>query len=167
MSHHTYTLNLTWTGNLGEGTSTYRSYSRDHTIQIPGKPLLLGSADPAFRGDPTYHNPEELFVSALAACHMLWYLHLCAEAGVIVVRYTDSPVGIMQETTTGGHFSQVTLKPTVAIVKGRSETIATSTVQKAQALHAEAHAACFIANSVNFPVLCEPNIQVVGSSTAP
>lgn len=163
MPHHTYILRLSWTGNLGEGTSTYRSYSRGHTIEIPGKPLLLGSADPAFRGDPTCYNPEELFVSSLAACHMLWYLHLCAEAGVVVVRYDDAPVGIMQETATGGHFTQVTLKPTVAIAAGQSETIAIdSDLKKAYVLHTDAHAACFIANSVNFPVLCEPSIVVGG-----
>jgi organic hydroperoxide reductase OsmC/OhrA len=141
---HTYSVSLVWTGNTGKGTSDYRSYARDHEINAPGKPSIYGSADPNFRGDPARYNPEELLVSALSSCHMLWYLHLCADAGIVVVSYEDRAVGTMQESSAGeGRFAGVTLRPHVRV---------TSSVEKAEALHQRAHELCYIANSVNFPV---------------
>jgi organic hydroperoxide reductase OsmC/OhrA len=143
---HHYTAIITWTGNTGTGTSHYRSYERSHTIEINNKQPILGSSDAAFRGDNTRHNPEDLLVSSLAACHMLWYLHLCAEAGIVVVEYVDNATGLMKETPNGsGHFTEVTLNPIVTITEN-------SMVQKATELHAKANELCFIANSVNFPV---------------
>ena len=78
MKHHTYEVGIEWTGNDGQGTKTYTAYRRNHTIVAAGKPSIPGSSDPNFRGDPTRYNPEELLVASLSACHMLWYLHLCA-----------------------------------------------------------------------------------------
>src|SRR6476661_292670 len=102
---HTYEIDLTWTGNRGTGTSAYRAYDRTHEIGAPGKPALPGSSDPAFRGDGTRYNPEEFLVAALSACHMLAYLHLCADAGVVVTGYVDRARGVMTETESGGgHF---------------------------------------------------------------
>src|ERR1700750_1746367 len=98
---HRYTTQLRWTGNLGPGTASYRGYTRDHELSAPGKPTLPGSSDPAFRGDASRYNPEELLVASLSSCHMLWYLHLCSEAGVVVTDYTDSATGTMAETTDG------------------------------------------------------------------
>lgn len=151
---HHYELTVEWTGNTGTGTSGYRHFERHHTIQAALKAPLLASSDPAFRGDPACYNPEELLVASLASCHMLWYLHLCAEAGVVVVAYTDTPTGLMDETAEGGgRFRQVTLRPSV--------TVSSSAVrEKALALHAQAYRLCFIANSVNFPVLHEPVIHL-------
>jgi organic hydroperoxide reductase OsmC/OhrA len=150
---HTYALAMSWTGNTGQGTSSYRAYSRDHVYHFPGKPDLPGSADPAFRGEATRYNPEELLVASLSSCHMLWYLHLCAEAGVNVVAYSDEPVGTMvEDAARGGYFTRVTLHPRVTIARGSDAT-------KARALHHPAHAKCFVANSVNFPVECEPEIR--------
>ncbi len=149
---HTYTSALTWTGNTGQGTAGYKAYARDHVFSGPGKPDLPGSADPAFRGDAKRYNPEELLVASLASCHMLWYLHLCAEAGVVVVAYRDDPVGTMvEDAVKGGYFTGVTLHPKVTIAEG-------SDAAKARELHRPAHAKCYIANSVNFPVACEPEI---------
>ncbi len=91
MNEHTYDIQVTWTGNLGQGTSSYRAYEREHEITASGKPAIPGSSDPAFRGDRTRYNPEDLLVASLSACHMLWYLHLAAEAGVVVVDYADRP----------------------------------------------------------------------------
>jgi organic hydroperoxide reductase OsmC/OhrA len=151
---HTYTCKVTWTGNTGTGTSSYRAYSRDHVIAAQGKPDLPGSSDPAFRGDAKRYNPEDLLVASLAACHMLWYLHLCADAKVAVVAYTDTPVGTMAEDPArGGWFTGVTLRPQVAITTD-------SDAAKARELHQQAHAKCYIANSVNFAVACEPEIVV-------
>src|SRR5580704_19047056 len=150
---HTYSVSLVWTGNTGKGTVDYRSYARDHEIYAPGKPPIYGSADPKFRGDAARYNPEELLVSALSTCHMLWYLHLCADAGIVVVSYEDRAEGIMEEPSDGaGRFVRVTLRPHVRIV---------GSVEQAEALHQRAHELCFIANSVNFPVGHEAAIEEV------
>ena len=155
-SHH-YHLTTRWTGNTGSGTSHYKAYDRSHTIAIENKPDLQGSSDPAFRGDPTRHNPEELLLASLSACHMLWFLHLCSEAGIVVVAYTDYATGTMTETPDGGgHFTEVTLHPTVTVTES-------SMTQTAQALHKKANALCFIANSVNFTVSHQPVCQVMAS----
>ena len=143
---HHYSLQLHWTGNVGEGTSHYTGYSRNHEISATGKRMFPGSSDPAFRGDPSRYNPEELLVASLSSCHMLWYLHLCARDGVVVLHYTDSPTGTMQETAAGGgYFTKVTLHPRVQVAKP-------DTIEQAAKLHEEAHHLCFIANSVNFEV---------------
>lgn len=150
MRTHRYTLNLDWTGNRGSGTSGYRDYDRSHSLTSDGKPPLDGSSDPAFRGDAARWNPEELLVASISSCHMLWYLHLASEAGIIVTGYADAPDGVMEESADGGgQFAHVTLRPRVALAdEGRRAD--------ADALHARAHALCFIARSVNFPVQCEP-----------
>lgn len=118
-THH-YDVTIRWTGNTGSGTSGYRNYTRDHEIASgPGEPPILGSSDAAFRGDSTRWNPEELLVASLSACHKLWYLHLCAEAGVIVTQYFDQAEGVMEESTDGsGKFRKVTLGPNVVIATG-------------------------------------------------
>src|SRR5947208_2288807 len=109
---HTYTVQMKWTGNLGTGTSSYRAYSRNHEISVQGKPMIPGSSDPAFRGDPARYNPEDMLVAALSTCHLLVYLHLCADSGITVVDYTDDPMGTMVETEDGGgYFTEVTLRP--------------------------------------------------------
>ncbi len=144
---HRYSVNVVWTGNTGKGTSDYRSYRRDHETTVSGKPPILGSADPKFRGDAARYNPEELLVSSLSACHMLWYLHLCADAGIVVLSYEDRAEGVLEESSDGnGRFSRVTLHPHVRI---------NGSVEKAESLHQRAHEFCYIANSVNFPVLHE------------
>lgn len=154
MRVHHYNIKTTWTGNRGQGTSEYKSYDRSHTISIEGKPDIQGSSDAAFRGDKTRHTPEDLFVSTLSTCHMLWYLHLCAVNGVIVLEYTDQAIGALEEDTSGsGHFTEVTLNPVVVV----SEK---SMIEKANALHHDAHKMCFIANSINFPVTHKPTSLV-------
>ena len=143
---HQYNLSVKWTGNNGSGTSGYDSYSRNHLISSGGKTEIQCSSDPAFRGDPTKYNPEELLVASIAACHMLWYLHLCAQAKVVVVDYSDNAVGIMAETPAGGgSFKLVTLNPKVIVGED-------SMIDKAMELHKRANELCFIANSLNFPV---------------
>lgn len=151
---HVYHLTLNWTGNSGNGTSGYRAYERSHTISAPNKPEIPASSDPAFRGDPTRYNPEEMLVASLASCHMLWFLHLCADNGVIVLDYADSPIGIMIETANGGgQFKEVTLRPAVIVHDAGS-------LEKLEVLHQKANALCFIANSVNFPVKHEATGKV-------
>lgn len=153
MGRHTYSTRTEWTGNLGTGTSGYRAYTRDHEISTAGKSAIPASSDPAFRGDPSRYNPEELLVASLSSCHMLWYLHLCADAGVVVTNYADDATGTMAETEDGGgHFVEVTLRPRVRVAAGADRDLAAR-------LHDRAHHLCFIANSVNFPVTCEPSID--------
>lgn len=122
-------------------------------IQTGAKAPILGSSDPSFRGDPARWNPEELFVASLSACHKLWYLHLCAVSGISVSSYIDEAKGTMIEGPNGGgRFSEVTLRPRIAIRAGDDAALA-------ERLHHEAHDRCFIANSVSIPVLCEPSIS--------
>jgi organic hydroperoxide reductase OsmC/OhrA len=150
MSHH-YAATVRWTGNLGEGTKGYRSYSRDYDVIIEGRPTLAGSSDEAFRGDASRHNPEDLLLAAISACHMLWYLHLCAVAGIVVTAYEDQAEAEMAMNADGsGQFTTATLRPVV--------TIASSEVELAKALHHEANQKCFIARSLNFSVHHEVTI---------
>lgn len=148
--NHYYKLATRWTGNQGTGTSHYRAYERSFEIDIAGKPIIAGSSDPAFLGDRTKYNPEELLIASLSSCHMLWYLHLCAEAGVVVLAYDDNPIGTMTETPNGGgHFTELLLFPNVVVRD-------LDMLEKAELLHRDAHKLCFIANSVNFPIRIIP-----------
>lgn len=149
---HHYSASITWTGNNGTGTSGYAAYERSHIIRIAGKPDLPASSDAPFRGDVTRHNPEDMLLASLSSCHMLWYLHLCADAGIIVTAYTDNATGIMVQTDKGGHFSEVTLHPEVTITDA-------SRTEEADRLHEVANRHCFIANSVNFPVKHAPTCK--------
>jgi len=147
-----YEVHVEWTGSRGEGTRSYRNYGREHTILSSGKPPIPGSSDPAFRGDATRYNPEELLVASLSACHMLWYLHLCAVNRVTVVGYHDEGRGLLREDAGGsGEFVRVLLRPRVRIAPGMDR-------KRAIELHEEAHRCCFIAKSVNFPVEIIPEV---------
>jgi organic hydroperoxide reductase OsmC/OhrA len=154
VTKHHYAILLDWAGNEGTGTSAYRAYSRAHDLSAPGKPAIRGSADPAFRGDPARWNPEELLVASLSACHQLWYLHLCAEAGIVVQAYSDDASGVMVEQPDGaGQFESITLRPRARLARGADE-------EKARALHHEAAKMCFIARSVSFRVDHEPSFEI-------
>ncbi len=156
---HRYSVRVTWTGNEGEGTAFYRTYSRSHRIDGDGKATIEGSADPNFRGDRTRWNPEELLLASLSACHKLWYLGLCAEAGVTVEAYEDEAEGTMVEEPGGaGQFTSVILRPRVTLRAGSDHI-------QAEALHARAHSMCFIARSVNFPVQHSATFVVQGAPT--
>lgn len=146
---HSYRTSLRWNAGDGEGTVNYRSYSRNHLISSGDKPPIEASSDPAFRGDASRYNPEELLVATLSSCHMLWYLHLCAVNGVVVTEYRDDASGEMRENDDGsGEFAKVVLRPAVTLREGSDEV-------KARELHHKAHEMCFIARSVKFPVELE------------
>ncbi|GLQ35251.1 peroxiredoxin [Amylibacter marinus] len=147
---HSYQIKLEWVGNRGTGTKTYRGYGRDHIISAEGKPDILGSADPAFLGTPSRWNPEEALLASVAACHKLWYLHLCFDAGVNVLSYVDNPTAEMRENPDGsGEFTHVMLRPEVQIDAG-------SDVEMATKLHGGVGDLCFIARSVKFPIHHSP-----------
>jgi organic hydroperoxide reductase OsmC/OhrA len=164
---HSYRVSVSWTGNRGQGTAGYQAYDRSHEVTAgrsdaaaddspgPGPQPITGSSDPAFRGDRGGWNPEQLLTAALSQCHMLWYLHMCAVAGVVVTGYRDDAVGtVAEDADGGGRFTEVVLRPRVTVSSR-------DMIEKAAGLHREAHEKCFIARSVNFPVRHEP---VVGSA---
>jgi len=153
MRTHHYAVTNRWTGNLGTGTSHYRAYSRNHELSNPAKSApIAGSSDPLFRGDRERYNPEELLVAALSACHMLWALHYCADAGIVITEYVDDATGEMVERADGaGEFTKVTLRPRMKIADPRR-------IPDALAIHDRVHEVCAIARSVNFSVACEPDV---------
>ncbi len=154
MSKHHYATTVTWTGNKGTGTSRYDEYERAHTFSVEGKIDILCSSDTPFRGDGSKHNPEDMLVYSLSSCHMLWYLHLCADAGIVVTEYTDNARGVLDMDAPGGaRFTEVVLHPVVTITDASKTELANS-------LHDAAHDKCFIAASVNFPVKHEPVCKI-------
>ena len=146
---HDYTAQIVWTGDRGRGTKSYRGYDRTWRITTPGKPPVECSNDPLLGGDPSRPNPEDLLLSSLAACHMLWYLHLASTAGIVVRAYEDNPVGVGETGPRGeGRFIEAVLRPQITIERGADLAVA-------DALHEKIDEYCFIARSVNFPVRCE------------
>ena len=156
MPDHAYTTRILWTGNRGEGTAHYKAYDRTWDIAVPGKAVVQCSNDPLLGGDPGRMNPEDLLLSALSACHMLWYLHYASDAGIVVTSYSDVPLGAGEVGRGGaGRFLKVTLRPEVGLQPGTD-------LAAAEAIHHRIHEVCFIARSVNFPVAYAPSFVVIG-----
>lgn len=151
---HTYTAQVTWTGNRGNGTRSYQAYDRNWEVTTPGKAPILCSNDPLLGGDPALHNPEDMLLSALSACHMLWYLHLASTQKIVVTAYTDAPVGEADVAPDGtGRFTSATLRPVITLAAGTDIAVA-------DGIHDDIHARCFIAQSVRFPVGYEPTYEI-------
>lgn len=151
---HRYSSRIAWTGNRGEGTAHYRAYDRTWDIAVDGRPVVRCSNDPLLGGDPSKPNPEDLLISALSACHMLWYLHYAADAGIVVTDYVDEPIGIGEMTAGGaGRFVEAVLRPTITVKAGADLALA-------EALHHRIPEVCFIARSVAFPVRHEPTFVI-------
>jgi Predicted redox protein, regulator of disulfide bond formation len=156
MKQHSYTSRIRWTGNTGEGTAHYRAYTRDWDVAVPGKPVIPCSNDPLLGGNKGLMNPEDLLLSALAGCHMLWYLHLASDAGIVVTAYEDDPEGIGEVAPGGaGRFVKAVLRPRIVVKPGADLAVA-------EAIHHRIHEVCFIARSVAFPVEIEPVFTVEG-----
>jgi organic hydroperoxide reductase OsmC/OhrA len=150
---HHYQISVAWIGNQGLGTQDYRSYERSHKISSEGKPDLMGSADPLFRGNASQWNPEELLIASLSACHMLWFLHLCSTRKIIVSEYTDTPTALLMIEASGdGLFKEAALNPLIVLTD-------VSRIEEARHLHEEAHQKCFIAKAINFPVKLNPSFK--------
>lgn len=153
MADHKYKTFLYWSAEGGEGTKTYRSFARTHHITAKTK---AGTEKPAIVVTSAFHsldhyNPDEMLLASLSSCHMLWYLHLCSENGVVVTDYRDEAELVLRLDAKGeGKVEAATLHPRVQISSGDPEV--------ARALHKDAHKKCFVANSVNFLVGCEPEI---------
>jgi organic hydroperoxide reductase OsmC/OhrA len=154
---HSYHTNLTWTGHT-EKVPSFKRHNRSYVLEIEGKPPVLGSSDPEFRGDRSRWNPEDLLVAALSSCHHLFFMYLCGQAGIEVLGYEDRAEGTMEENPDGsGQFSAVTLRPKVRLAPG-------SDVKVAELIHHASHEKCFIARSVNFPVRNEPTFEVADAT---
>lgn len=153
-NEHRYLARLVWEGNRGEGTWAYDGYDRQYRILIAQKPDITGSADPHFRGDAARHNPEDLFLASVSACHMLTYLALCARQGVRVLAYDDSAVATLRlDTSGGGCFDEIELRPTVTVASARD-------IEPAERLHRDAHQQCFIATSCRVPIRHRVSVRV-------
>jgi len=151
-ANHIYTTQVLWTGNTGAGTRSYGGYDRTWDIAVPGKPVIHCSNDPLLGGDPALMNPEDLLLSALSACHMLWYLHLASVDRITVQTYRDDPVAEGENLPDGsGRFISATLRPHITVAAGCD-------LVRAHEIHNDIHKFCFIARSVNFPVSCDPVI---------
>jgi organic hydroperoxide reductase OsmC/OhrA len=154
---HSFAIAVTWSGNRGTGTSGYKDYDRAHLVAAEGKESIAGSAAKVFHGDAVKWNPEEMLVAALSQCHMLSFLHVATSTGVVVQSYQDEASGILTTNAEGGgSMTSVTLRPRVEISAG--------TPAQVVALHHRARELCFIANSINFPLLHEPETIVLGLS---
>jgi organic hydroperoxide reductase OsmC/OhrA len=149
--YHHFQVKVEWTGNTGRGTADYNAYQRTHEISAPGKPVIRGTTDVRKFKDPAAYTPEDLLVGALSACHMMWLLHLCSDAGITVVSYADEATGKMIQAGPTGQFTEVTLHPVMQITDA-------SRIHEAEALHERAHELCNMARSVNFAVHCRPTV---------
>ncbi len=150
---HEYTATVLWQRHASEAFSDNR-YHRQHVLRFDGGVEVAGSSSPSVVPLPystqAAVDPEEMFVASLASCHMLWFLSIAAQAGVVVERYTDNAAGVMSNNSKGKLWvSQVTLRPQVVLAPG-------SPAEKISDLHHRAHEECFIANSVRTEVLVQP-----------
>ncbi len=157
MAEHEYTARVVWTGNRGEGTTTYKGYDRTWNVETPGKPVINGSNDPLLGGDPSLHNPEDMLIAALSACHMLWFLHLASDAGIAVMAYEDAPLAVGETDAKGAsRFLRATLRPRIEVPEGTD-------LAQADALHKEVHKYCFIARSLAFEVGYKARYRMAGA----
>ena len=133
-----------------------KRYSRRHEWRFDGGAVVAGSSSPhSVRlpySDPAAVDPEEAFVASLSSCHMLWFLDIASRAGWVVDDYRDDAVGLLAPNAEGQlAMSVVTLRPAV-----RFSGVTQPDGAELQRLHHQAHADCFIANSVKTDVRCEP-----------
>ena len=156
---HAFETHLRWPADPAQALPPAPAFSRNSVLSAPGKKEVAGSAPAVFGGDAARYNPEELLLMALSECHMLTYLAVAAKRNLSILAYEDRATGTLGLGTNGiksgplGKMSmqQVTLRPRVTVAKGTD-------LAEALAIHERAHANCFIANSVNFPVRHEAQI---------
>lgn len=145
MAHH-YPLQLNWTGNTLDGT-----YNRNATVSALGKHRLAVSSAPEYAGDAACWNPEDLLGTALATCHMLTFLALCAKAKVAVVGYEDHAESVLDTVDKVTRVTQVHLRPVIRVTRG------TSMAQVVE-LFEKAHKYCFVANSITCEAVLAPRV---------
>lgn len=148
MAHH-YPLQLAWTGNTLDGT-----YNRNVVVTTAGKHPLAVSSAPEYAGDATRWNPEDLLGSALATCHMLTFLALCAKAKVEITGYEDHAEAVLDTVDKVTRITRVHLRPVIRVPRGTS-------MAKVVELFEKAHKYCFVANSVTCEAVMEPRVVEV------
>jgi organic hydroperoxide reductase OsmC/OhrA len=149
MSVYGATVDWTLDGDFAKGR-----YSRAHIVRFDGGIEIRGSSSPSVVPLPWSAedavDPEEMLTAALSACHMLSFLDIARRAGWSIDRYTDAAEGTMAKMTDGRSWmSQVVLRPKIGWVG------AAPSEAELDALHHQAHAVCFIANSVKTDVRVE------------
>jgi organic hydroperoxide reductase OsmC/OhrA len=132
---------------------TYDTYNRAHEVRYKSGAIVVPSSGaPMFKGDADRVDPEEAFVAALSACHMLTFLAICARKRITVDAYEDDAVGFLEKGENGKLWmTRVTLKPRVRFADGAAVDAA-----KLADIHHKSHEECFIANSVKTDVTVEP-----------
>lgn len=148
MSEHK--VALSWTRETAD--FVYETYNRTHTLSFDNGLEVQASSAPAFFGDPTKLDPEEILVAALTSCHMLTFLALAAKKRYIVERYEDKAVGVLGKNEEGKLcVTTITLQPNVLFSGERQPT-----ADELHTLHERAHSNCFIANSIRSHVTLAP-----------
>jgi organic hydroperoxide reductase OsmC/OhrA len=136
---HLYRVSCAWSGSTGAG---YDGYSREHTTTCDPLPdALTMSSDPAFRGDPTHLNPEQLLLASAVSCQLLSFLAVAARARIDVVAYSDDAEADMPEDDPPLRITTIRLRPTITVAAGTN-------VDRIDRLVEVAHKECFIANSL-------------------
>ena len=147
---HHYKLKVNWYGATDAGNENLRTYDRSHSVSLEGKPELHLTTDDGTVGDQSKLNPEELLVSAVASCHMLSFLYLCSRKKIVITSYEDNATGLLIERSKGkSGIEEVVLNPVFTVADD-------SMKEKAVEMHHTAHDFCYIANSVNFEIKCNP-----------
>lgn len=162
---HQFPVAVRWDGSTAGG---YRAYSRTHVSAADGIPDLTVSADRHFRGDPAFHNPEQLLVIAAASCQLLSFLALAANSGIDVLDYCDDAVGTMTPSRGPMSVERIELRPRITVATGPDGDTDTAAVL---ALVEQAHRECFIANSLRSEIVIVPSVTIssatVSSGTVP
>ena len=156
---HSFETHLRWPADPAQALPPASAFSRNNVLSAPGKVEVAGSAPSVFGGDAARYNPEELLLMSLSECHMLTYLAIVAKKRMTIIAYEDRATGTLGLGENGiksgppGKMSmqEVTLRPRVTVAKDTD-------LADALAMHETAHANCFIANSINFPVRYEAEI---------
>jgi organic hydroperoxide reductase OsmC/OhrA len=149
-----YNATISW--QRGEQRFTDNKFSRRHAWQFDGGIEVPGSSSPHVvpvpLSDAHAIDPEEAFVASLSSCHMLWFLSIAAKRQFRVDSYVDAAIGTMARNVAGKlAMTRVVLRPKVTFSGERRPDQA-----NIDSMHHEAHAECFIANSVTTEVVCEP-----------
>lgn len=154
MSEHTYPITLQWSGSTAEG---YRAYTRDHRAAAPPAttPVAL-SADPHFRGAPARLNPEQLLVMAASSCQLLSFLAVASRAGVDVLHYEDSAVGVMPVRRDAMSIEAIRLTPVITVALGTDRDLV-------HRLAHQAHDECYVAASLKTEVTVEATVVEAGA----
>ncbi|MBL8524035.1 MAG: OsmC family protein [Betaproteobacteria bacterium] len=152
---HEFEARLKWPASADQPKPPEAVFSRNNVMYSTGKHEVAGSAPAVYGGDSTRYNPEELLLMSLSECHMLTYLAVAAKKRMTVIAYEDRATGVLGIGAHGNagkmSMQEVVLRPKVTVAKGTD-------LNDAMAIHDKAHANCFMANSVNFPVRHEPEI---------